>query len=342
MKIGIVNDSPMAVEALRRAIMQRPGCTVAWVAHGGAEAVTRCEQDPPDLLFMDMVMPGVDGVEATRQIMAATPCPILIVTVDVGANAARVFDAMGYGALDAVNTPRMNQPQDVQSLLAKLDVIDKLIGDRERASLTKARMDTPTMWQHAPLIAIGASAGGPAALATLLSALPGDFSASIVIVQHVDARFAEGMAHWLDEQAALPVRAAKEGDRPMPGTVLMAATGDHLALRDKSHLGYTPNPREYVHRPSVNVFFESIVGNWQGHAIGVLLTGMGRDGARGLKAMREAGYHTIAQDQASSAVFGMPKEAIAMDAAVEVLSIEQIAPRLVKLCAAPSLQRSKL
>ncbi|GLQ91078.1 chemotaxis response regulator protein-glutamate methylesterase [Dyella acidisoli] len=341
MKIGIVNDLPMAVEALRRAIAQRPGCTVAWVAHDGIEAVARCEQDPPDLLFMDIVMPGMDGVEATRRIMAAAPCPILIVTVDVGAHASRVFEAMGYGALDAVSTPRMGQPQDVQSLLAKLDVIDKLIGDRQRAAVSKARLDSLTTWQHAPLIAIGASAGGPAALATLLSALPGDFSASIVIVQHVDARFAEGMANWLNEQAALPVRAAKEGDRTTPGMALMAATGDHLALKDRSHLGYTPIPREYVHRPSVNVFFESVVRYWQGNAIGVLLTGMGRDGARGLKAMRDAGYHTIAQDEASCAVFGMPKAAIALDAAVDILPVEHMASRLVSLCSASSLKRSK-
>ena len=340
MKIGIVNDLPLAVEALRRAIAQRPGCEVAWVAHDGNEAVAMCERDPPDLLFMDLIMPGMDGVEATRRIMRATPCPILIVTVDVGAHASRVFEAMGHGALDAVNTPRIGQPDDVQSLLSKLDVIDKLMGDRQRAITPKAHPNVVAL-QRAPLVAIGASAGGPAALATLLSALPADFPASVVIVQHVDARFAEGMASWLDEQSLLPVRAAREGDRPMPGTVLLAATGDHLALKDRTHLGYTPLPREYVHRPSVNVFFESVVTHWPHNAIGVLLTGMGRDGARGLKAMRDAGYHTIAQSEASCAVFGMPKAAIALEAAVEILAVEQMAARLVRLCTAASLQRSK-
>jgi chemotaxis response regulator CheB len=341
MKIGIVNDLPLAVEALRRAIAQRPDCSVAWVAHDGAEAVARCEREPPDLIFMDLIMPGMDGVEATRRIMAATPCPILVVTVDVGAHAPRVFEAMGYGALDAVSTPRIGEPQDVQSLLSKLDVIDKLIGDRQRTTVHDGYLNAAASPQ-APLVAIGASAGGPAALATLLAALPRDFPAAVVIVQHVDARFAEGMAHWLDEQSALPVRTAKEGDRPLPGTVLMAATGDHLALKDRGHLGYTPIPREYVHRPSVNVFFESIVRHWQRNAIGVLLTGMGRDGARGLKAMRDAGYHTMAQNEASCAVFGMPKAAIALDAVVDVLPLEQIAPRLISLCCASSpLLRSR-
>ena len=157
MKIGIVNDLPLAVEALRRAIAQRPGCEVAWVAHDGNEAVAMCERDPPDLLFMDLIMPGMDGVEATRRIMRATPCPILIVTVDVGAHASRVFEAMGHGALDAVNTPRIGQPDDVQSLLSKLDVIDKLMGDRQRAMTPKAHPNVVAL-QRAPLVAIGASA----------------------------------------------------------------------------------------------------------------------------------------------------------------------------------------
>jgi two-component system response regulator WspF len=179
------------------------------------------------------------------------------------------------------------------------------------------------------LVAIGASAGGPAALATVLSGLPQDFSAAIVIIQHVDAQFASGMVEWLAQPSPLPVRVAREGDHLTVGTVLLAGTSDHLRLKASDWLGYTPEPREYVYRPSVDVFFQSICQYWPGEVVGVLLTGMGRDGALGLKALRNKGHYTIAQDKASSAVYGMPKAAAALDAAVDILPLERIAPRLV-------------
>ena len=179
------------------------------------------------------------------------------------------------------------------------------------------------------LVAIGASAGGPAALAALLSGLPKDFPAAVVIVQHVDERFTQGMAEWLGGQSALPVRVAKEGDRPTAGIVLLAGTNDHLTFKTAERIGYTPDPRSQAYRPSVDVFFASIGALWSGEAIGVLLTGMGRDGAIGLKTLRDKGCYTIAQDQATSTVYGMPKAAASLGAAVDVLPLERIAPRLV-------------
>jgi two-component system, chemotaxis family, response regulator WspF len=179
------------------------------------------------------------------------------------------------------------------------------------------------------LLAIGASAGGPGALATLLGGLPEDFPAAIVIVQHVDEHMAQGMADWLGQQSPIPVRVAGEGDRPQPGVVLLAKTSDHLVLKTAATLGYTAEPRDYVYRPSVDAFFHSVSRLWTGTVVGVLLTGMGRDGARGLKALRDQGRHTIAQDEESSAVYGMPKAAAAIDAAVEILPITRIAARIV-------------
>ncbi len=179
------------------------------------------------------------------------------------------------------------------------------------------------------LVAIGASAGGPAALATMLGALPKDFRAAIVIVQHVDEHMAEGMAAWLGQQCVLPVRVAMEGDRPTPGVVLIARTSDHLVLKTANRLGYTTEPRDYVYRPSVDAFFQSVKSRWEGEVVGVLLTGMGRDGAQGLKALRDQGRYTIAQDQESSAVYGMPKAAAAIGAAVDILPMKQIAGRLI-------------
>jgi chemotaxis response regulator CheB len=181
------------------------------------------------------------------------------------------------------------------------------------------------------LVAIGASAGGPAALAAVLGALPGDFAAAVVVVQHVDQRMAPGMAGWLADQSALPVRVAEEGDRIVSGTVLLAATNDHLVLKTSDRVGYSAEPISCVYRPSIDAFFQSVNRLWRGDVIGVLLTGMGRDGAQELKALRSQGRHTIAQDEESSAVYGMPKAAAKIDAAVDILPLVRIAPRLVTL-----------
>jgi chemotaxis response regulator CheB len=331
MRIAIVNDMPMAAEILRRVLTTTPEHCLAWIAHTGAEAVEFCRTDPPDLVLMDLVMPEMDGVEATRRIMAESPCAILLVTASVDANASRVFEAMGHGALDAVDTPFLgvgDLRQGAQTLLRKITAIGRLIGERN-GQAGAARPASPAPVAGTPLVAIGASAGGPAALATVLRGLPRNFPAAVVIIQHVDERFAAGMATWLGEHAAMPVRLASEDDTPLPGVVHLAGSDNHLTLKSASRLGYTPEPRDYVYRPSVDVFFSSVARHWKGEAIGVLLTGMGRDGAQGLKALRDKGCYTIAQDRATSAVYGMPKAAAEIDAAVDILPLPGIAARLV-------------
>jgi two-component system response regulator WspF len=332
MKIAIVNDLPLAVEALRRVLALRPEHSVIWMAENGAQAVQRCAELRPDLVLMDLLMPVMDGVEATRRIMSETPCAILLVTANMGTSTARIFDAMGHGALDVVDTPALGGGDlraGAAPLLAKIEIIGKLIRDSARASAVAARPAAASLrTRPQQLVAIGASAGGPAALATLLRGLPEDFPAAVVIVQHVDEQFATGMAQWLGQHSVLPVQVAREGDRPTRGVVLLAATNDHLRLVTSERLGYTPIPQEYAYRPSVDVFFQSACALWPGDIVGVLLTGMGRDGALGLKALRDQGHHTIAQDQASCAVYGMPRAAIALGAAVDVLPIDAIAPRL--------------
>jgi len=332
MKIGIVNDMPLAVEALRRALAAREDYEVLWVAQDGQQAVDFCVTQRPDIVLMDLVMPNVDGIEATRRIMARAPCAILIVTVDVGANAWRVYEAMGAGALDAVDTPSLSGPdahKSIAMLIAKVDSVAALVKERHAPRAAAPADGASVRGPVPPLVAIGASAGGPAALATLLGGLPKDFGAALVIVQHVDAAFAAGMADWLNQQSALPVRIAREGDRPQAGVVLLAATDDHLHLKLPNMLGYTRVPEETPYRPSVDVFFHSVVARWPARAVGVLLTGMGRDGAIGLKAMRTKGHYTIAQNEATSAVYGMPKAAAALDAAAAILPLPRIADALV-------------
>jgi two-component system chemotaxis response regulator CheB/two-component system response regulator WspF len=331
MKIGIVNDMPLAVDALRAALATRRDFEVVWVARDGAQAVDYCMAQKPDVVLMDLVMPHMDGTEATRRIMRETPCAILIVTVDVGANAWRVYEAMGAGALDAVDTPVLAGPDAKRGIAALTAKIDQIAAQQATKATANPITTAPRITSDTDLLAIGASAGGPGALATLLAALPADFAPATVIVQHVDQAFAIGMADWLNEQSTLPVRVALEGDRPEPGCVLLAATNDHLHFRGGGNrLGYTKEPLATPYRPSIDVFFQSVVVRWSGNAVGVLLTGMGRDGAAGLAAMRAMGYHTIAQDEATSAVYGMPKAAAALNAAVAILPLPNIANAVQK------------
>jgi two-component system response regulator WspF len=176
-------------------------------------------------------------------------------------------------------------------------------------------------------------------LATILSALPRDFPAAITIIQHVDAQFVPSMAMWLNETSGIPVRVARNGDQPQANAALIAGTNDHLLLTSSRSLGYTPEPRDCFYRPSIDVFFQSVVRHWRGTAAGVLLTGMGRDGAKGLRAMRDFGSLTIAQDAASSVVYGMPKAAAELNAAAKILPLNEIASGLINFVA---LQPRKL
>jgi chemotaxis response regulator CheB len=170
-------------------------------------------------------------------------------------------------------------------------------------------------------------------LANVLSHLPADFPAPVAIVQHVDVQFASGLANWLDDQTPLHVRLAREGDRPEPGEALLAGTDNHLVFASPTRLTYTRHPEDCSYRPSIDAFFKSADRFWQGEIIGVLLTGMGRDGADGLRDLRSRGHHTIAQDRTSSAVYGMPKAAAELHAATEILALDQIGPRLRSLMA---------
>ncbi|HEX3377747.1 MAG TPA: chemotaxis response regulator protein-glutamate methylesterase [Candidatus Acidoferrales bacterium] len=333
MRIAIVNDVPLAVEALRRVVSSVLGYDIAWIAEDGEQAVRRCAADVPDLILMDLMMPRMDGAEATRHIMQKTPCAILVVTATVGGHASKVFQAMGWGALDAVDTPALGMsgdPTGAAPLLAKIAMLSRLIGRHRASAKTFSVAAVPENSSGTvPLVAIGASTGGPGALAQIISALPRDLRATVALVQHVDEQFAPGLASWLAGQSGHDVAPILPNDKPTAGRVLLASTNDHLILTREVTYRYTPDPIEYPYRPSVDVFFQSIAQFWPGPIVGVLLTGMGADGAEGLLGLRRAGWHTIAQDQATSIVYGMPKAAAKLKAAIEILPVEQIASAIV-------------
>jgi len=341
MRIAIVNDTAIAVESLRRIIIQDPAYRLAWIAFDGAAAVEQCRQDTPDLILMDLIMPILDGVEATRRIMNDTPCPILIVTSAIEARSAMIFQALGAGALDVVQTPAVvgnGETSGYSALKFKINSIGRLgsLDDGYKRAAQDARTQSSLSLDGSEcLIAIGASSGGPAAVAAILRALPRDFPAAITIIQHIDVQFVASLAVWLNELSSIPVRVARHGDRPEANLALIAGTNDHLMFLNSRHFGYGAEPRDCFYRPSIDVFFQSVVRHWRGKAAGVLLTGMGRDGAKGLRAMRDAGCLTIAQDAPSSVVYGMPKAAAELDAAARILPITEIAREVVNFVTVP-------
>lgn len=333
MRIGIVNDMTLAREALRRVVAAVPGLQVAWLARDGSEAVEAVRRDRPDLVLMDLIMPVVDGAEATRRIMAECPCPVLVVTSSVSGNLCKVYEAMGHGALDAVDTPSLGPTGEIAGaapLLCKIATVEKLLGlAPPRPSADGRAHATPPPGSFGPLVAIGSSTGGPNALAEVLAAFPNDWKAPVVIIQHVDAAFAGGLARWLAERTGRRVELARAGERPTPGHVHLAATDDHLVIDHDRRFVYVKEPLDLCYRPSVDVFFASLVAHWPEHGTAALLTGMGRDGATGLLALRDAGWQTIAQDEKSSVIWGMPRAAVEIGAACKVLPVSEIGRTIV-------------
>ncbi|MCE5334316.1 MAG: chemotaxis-specific protein-glutamate methyltransferase CheB [Desulfobacteraceae bacterium] len=321
LRIAIVNDRPAVVEILRNVVLSVPEYEVAWVAEDGGSAVRKCSEARPDLILLGLVR---DGVQSARIIMRESPCAILIVTSDINGDSGKVFEAMGYGALDVVGIPVAGSSTGIEGgreLLLKIARISSLIRGcrlpKERGA-TRPEEDLPV------LIAIGSSAGGPKALATILGTLPEDFPAAVVIVQHIDAKFAPGLAEWLSGLTGLPVHLVGKASPVLPGRVLVAGEGNHLVMNPDLMLTYVDEPRDAPFSPSIDVFFSSVADCWPEPSLAVLLTGMGKDGANGLLELRRAGWHTIAQDESSSVVYGMPRAAADIGAAAEVLSLREI------------------
>jgi two-component system, chemotaxis family, response regulator WspF len=343
MRIGIVNDLSLARVAMSRVLMSSPNHEIAWTANDGGEAIARTRADRPDLILMDLFMPGIDGVEATRQIMAELPCAILLVTATVSGHLDKVYEAMGHGALDAIDTPVLGPGGGLDGtrvLLNKIESIGQLIGKSTEsaparcgvatsAAAAAASASLPMPELHG-LIVLGASTGGPRALVEVLSGLPATLDSGIIIVQHVDSAFSQGLGQWLFEQSGRRVTLITDGHVPHPDEVLLASTNDHLVLSEYRRLHYSIEPRTNCCRPSVDVFFESLARNWPMPGVAVVLTGMGRDGAKGLLQLRSQGWLTIAQEPSTSVAGEMPGAAAEIGAAQEILPLSRIADAITR------------
>lgn len=335
MRIAIVNHNSEAVERLRSVILQEPVNEIAWIASDGVEAIKKCKDDVPDLILMKLDLPGINGVETTREIMQNSPCAILIVTSAVKDNKSKVFEAMGYGALDVATVSYPAQDGSFQgkdTLLAKLGTVRKLIGEKRKEQAKapdRGEKKSAATTSLCPLVVIGSSTGGPKALAEIFSRLPADFKAGVVVVQHINEQFSTSLVEWLDSQTPLSVALAENGTEIKKGVILIAGTSDHLVLKPDMRLRYITEPKDNPYRPSVDIFFQSVLKNNDSHGVAVLLTGMGADGAQGMKALSEGGWHTIAQDKKSSVVFGMPKAAVEIGAAKEILPLKKIPAAII-------------
>lgn len=336
-RVLVVEDSL----TIRRRIVEILGACgdLDVVAEGGdgAAAIELTRRLKPDVITLDLVMPGVDGLAATEAIMAHTPTPILIVSASHNRGELfRTYDALAAGAVDALDK-RDDDPAWADRLISAVRMVARIkVITHPHGRLAAGRAPLPPLERAAvarptSLIAIGASTGGPGALVQILSALPGDYALPIVIVLHIDASYANRLADWLSGQTNRAVRLASPGPIA-PGTVV-APAGRHLVVAG-GELTFSMAPERHHCRPSIDVLFESVAAELGGRATGCLLTGMGRDGARGLLAIRRAGGETIAQDEATSVVYGMPREAVACGAAHHVLPLGEIGPHLKALGAA--------
>ncbi len=341
----IVDDSAVAREFLTHILESDPGIRVAGTACNGKEALTWMSRQKPDVVLMDIHMPEMNGLEATREIMSTSPVPVIIVSSSWEKDEVeKTFQAMAAGAVAAMEKPAGLKNPETPMLATDLIRTVKLMAGmplvRRWSSIASAiRQPSPP---PAPLtiqpgkatihlVAIGASTGGPPVLQAILAALTPQFPVPVVIVQHIAPGFLAGMADWLEKTTLFPVGIPKNGDMIVPGRAYLAPDGVHMGVHRDGTIFLSDAPRENSLKPAVSFLFRSVAKEFGTRAAGVLLTGMGRDGADDLLALRKAGGITFAQDKESSVVHGMPGEAIAVGGACYIKPPLEIARLLVSL-----------
>lgn len=327
----IADDSALARTVLKDIFRDVPDISVIGEAVNGRDAVEKTRLLTPDLVIMDLLMPVMDGIAAIEEIMATCAVPILVLSATLeDREVDTAFIAIKKGALDVMGKPggagfaRTGEFEarlaEKVRLLSRIKVIHHPMS-RPPVDLAKKLKDEKPAGRT--ILAIGASTGGPRAVMNIIRALPSDFSGTVFVVQHIAPGFARGFAKWLDSECSMRVRLAEDGDEMRGGEVLIAPTDVHLILENK-RVKLVGTPPVNSCRPSIDVFFNSVAQAGGERVVGILLTGMGKDGAAGLLKIREKGGLTIAQNEESSVVFGMPKAAISLGAADKILPLAGI------------------
>ena len=354
-RIVLVDDSALVLRLLQRGLATFSDIAVVGTATDGEAALMLIKQTDPDVVCTDLHMPRLDGLGLVRRLMTSQPKPIIVVSSalgEVGGNGKgsasdSVFELMQAGALDVTAKPRggfeTGTPADYVALARKIRVAagvsvfrrSSAVGRlRQRADQPVATMPTAPITaprQTIKIVALGASTGGPTALLEVLSRLPHPLSVPLVGVQHIADGFLPGLVRWLDDSCAVRVEIAESGQRPRPGVFYLAPTNRHLTLGGHGRFLLTDGPPQGGgHRPSIDRLFESVAAHYGGNSLSILLTGMGRDGADGMGAIFRAGGMTIAQDESSCVVFGMPAAAIAAGHVQRVLPPAAIGPAIAE------------
>lgn len=343
-RVLLVDDSPIAIELIRRMLATAPEIVIVGAASNGVEALALIPQVRPDVICTDLHMPTMNGLELIREVMARHPLPILVLSISVQADQKHnIFQMLEAGALDILAKPRGGLQADfgvtAHDLITKIRVLSgvKVIGRRRAAGDAVAKPTPPSLAGPAApaphIIGIGASTGGPQALQRILGHLPADFPLPLLCVQHIAEGFMQGLVDWLADCCRIRVRTADEGAQPLAGTAYFPPHDRHLEIDDVGTFRCSSALPFAGHRPSVDIAFGSLARRYGATAVGVLLTGMGQDGAQGMLDIARAGGLTIAQDEESSVVFGMPRRAIELGAARHVLPLDQIGPALCALAA---------
>ncbi|MBW2458677.1 MAG: chemotaxis-specific protein-glutamate methyltransferase CheB [Deltaproteobacteria bacterium] len=336
-RVLVADDSELARVVLRQVLGADPGIEIVGMATSGTEVVDMVEELTPDIVTMDLRMPGLDGLSASAEIMRRCPTPVIIVTSSgIVERKEDIFAAFKYGVVDVIQKPdAAGDSPAARALIEKVKILSRVRvsgdvwspGGRSQSLRPLAK----SVWRHTKAIGVGASTGGPRALHRVLSGLPGDLSIPVFVVQHMSEGFVPGFAEWLTADLNLRLRIAQDGDRPRPGHILLAPGGVNMLVDTRGIVRLNKERPTTGIMPSVDVLFLSLARVYRADTLGVVLTGIGKDGAEGMAAIKNAGGATLVQDEESCVVFGMPSAAIAEGAVDEVLSLDLIAGRLLSL-----------
>jgi len=327
-RVLVVDDSVFARKIVSDIINSSPELTVAATASDGEEALALIDELRPDVVTLDVEMPKMDGIETLRQLMERRPTPVLMISSLTAEGTKESIRALNLGAVDVMPKPHgthsiglgQHREELISKILAASQISVSALSQRHEPLITAPRRGLPRREGAFPVVMIASSTGGPRALRLVLASLSGEDRAGYVIVQHMPAGFTRSLAESLNEITSLEVREAEPGDVPSPGTALLARAGLHCVFSGKGSVEHNTAPPLWGVRPAADVTFASAVTALAGRLVGVVLTGMGRDGANGLKLIRDSGGITIAEDQSTCVVYGMPR------AAAEAGAVDRVVP----------------